>query len=197
MHRFRFFGRDTVSLLVVLPIALPGIVTGMALHGVLSPASTSVGLTSSRWSLAHATFCIVVVYNNVVARLRRLSPNARGGLGRTSGPTGSRPSGYVTFPLLRSALARRRAAGLRAVLRRDHRHHLHRRARVETLPQWILRNVPRPQAGPPLINVVATTVIVLSVVPVWLSQRIAEGGGIGRGILRVLNGVPVSEPRRR
>ena len=55
----------------------------------------------------------------------------------------------------------------------------------------------RPQVGLPLINVVATTVIVLSVVPVWLSQRIAEGGGIGRGIVDVLNGAVVSEPRRR
>ena len=85
--RFRFFGRDTISFLVVLPIALPGIVTGMALNATFRRCS-------SRWRrlglftiiVGHATFCIVVIFNNVVARLRRTSTSLEEASG-TSAPT--------------------------------------------------------------------------------------------------------------
>ena len=73
VHRFRFFGRESVSLLFLLPIALPGIITGMALNSALSFA----GVQLTMWTIVigHATFCVVVVYNNVIARLRRTSPS--------------------------------------------------------------------------------------------------------------------------
>ncbi len=74
--RYRFFGRNTLSFLVVLPIALPGIVTGIALNATIDDGAASrsgSASASSRSSIGHATFCIVVVYNNVIARLRRTS----------------------------------------------------------------------------------------------------------------------------
>ena len=84
VSRFAFFGRDTISFLVILPIALPGIVTGIALNAtfgtVLEPFGVGFGLFTI--IVGHATFCIVVIYNNVSARLRRTSAVARGGVDR-------------------------------------------------------------------------------------------------------------------
>ena len=92
--RYRFFGRESISLLVVLPIALPGIVTGIALNNVFT--SYLGGLTFLTLVVAHGTFCIVVIYNNALARLRRLGGNveeASSDLGAGAGPrSGSSPS---------------------------------------------------------------------------------------------------------
>jgi putative spermidine/putrescine transport system permease protein len=101
VHRFRFFGREAVSFLLVLPIALPGIVTGIALNSLFGFA----GITLSIWTIVigHATFCIVVVYNNVIARLRRTS----GSLIEASmdlGAHGLQTFRWVTFPLLSTAV---------------------------------------------------------------------------------------------
>ena len=107
--RYRFFGRETISFLVILPLALPGIVTGMALNAtfreVLEPFGIGLGLFTI--IVGHATFCIVVVYNNVVARLRRTGGSleeASADLGATTWQTFA----YVTFPALRTRAARRR-----------------------------------------------------------------------------------------
>ena len=99
--RYRFFGRETISFLVILPIALPGIVTGMALNATFNTAGISLGLLTI--IVGHATFCIVVIYNNAVARLRRTSQHleeASADLGADTWQTFR----YVTFPQLRSAL---------------------------------------------------------------------------------------------
>lgn len=178
VHRFRFFGRDTLSLLVVLPIALPGIVTGLALQR----AFLSLGIDLSMRTLvaAHATFCIVVVYNNVVARLRRLSPSLEEA-SADLGASGFQTFRYVTFPLVRSALLAGALLAFGLSFDEVIVTTFTAGPGIDTLPQWILRNVQRPQVGLPLINVVATSVIVLSVLPVWLSQRIAGGTGLGRG----------------
>ena len=90
VHRFRFFGREAISFLLVLPIALPGIITGMALNSFF----TFGGVDFSLWTIVigHATFCIVVVYNNVIARLRRTPPLARSRRRWTSAPTAGRRS---------------------------------------------------------------------------------------------------------
>ena len=101
VQRYQFFGRETVSFLVVLPIALPGIVTGIALNAAFNQAGITLGFFTL--VVAHATFCIVLVYNNVIARLRRLAPN----LEEASADLGADPFQtfrYVTFPLVRSAL---------------------------------------------------------------------------------------------
>ncbi|GHI01958.1 hypothetical protein Scel_02790 [Streptomyces cellostaticus] len=103
--RHRFFGRDTVSFVVVLPIALPGIVTGIALNSafgtVLAPLGVGLGLFTV--IVGHATFCIVVVFNNVVARLRRTAASYEEAA-MDLGATTFRAFADVTFPLVRSAL---------------------------------------------------------------------------------------------
>ena len=122
LSRAKFFGRETISLLFVLPIALPGIITGISLRS----AFDIMDIPFSIWTivLGHATFCIVVVYNNAVARFRRLSGNLDRGL------DGSRRRRLPDLPprdpaANRHRAARRRHARLRAVLRRGDRHHLH------------------------------------------------------------------------
>ena len=179
VQRYRFFGRDTVSFLVILPIALPGIITGIALantfRAVLGPTGITLGLATV--IIGHATFCIVVVYNNVLARLRRTRHLAGGGLGRPRrrhvpdvphGDPADGPLGAV----------RRRSARLRPVLRRDHRDDVHRGPGVQTLPIWIFGNLFRPNQAP-VVNVVAAALIVLSFVPVWLAARLGVGESAG------------------
>jgi putative spermidine/putrescine transport system permease protein len=173
VQRYRFFGRETVSLLVILPIALPGIVTGIALNNafrtVLSPFGIQLGLFTV--IVGHATFCIVTIYNNVLARLRRLGTNveeASADLGADTFQTFR----YVTFPLLRSALL---AGGLLSfALSFDEIivTTFTAGAGVETLPIWIFNNLFRPNQAP-IVNVVAAALIVLSVVPVYIAQRIS------------------------
>ena len=124
--------------------------------------------------VAHATFCIVVVYNNVIARLRRLAPNVE----EASADLGADPFQtfrYVTFPLVRSALL---AGGLLAfALSFDEIvvTTFTAGAGIETLPQWIFNNLFRPN-NLPIVNVVATFVVILSIIPVWIAQRLTEGG---------------------
>jgi putative spermidine/putrescine transport system permease protein len=100
VQRFRFFGRETLSLLVVLPIALPGIVTGIALQS----AFRFLGVPLSLWTIVvgHATFCIVVVFNNTVARLRRMSRSLEEA-SMDLGADGAQTFRLVTFPALRTA----------------------------------------------------------------------------------------------
>jgi putative spermidine/putrescine transport system permease protein len=170
LQRYRFFGRDAISLLIILPIALPGIVTGLALNN----AFTSIfGLELGFFTIvvAHATFCIVTVFNNVQARLRRMSES----LEEASADLGARPFTtfrLVTFPLLRSALL---AGGLLSfALSFDEIIVTTFTAgpREETLPLWILNNMFRAQQAP-VVNVVAAALIVASIVPIWIAQRLA------------------------
>ncbi|WP_394815662.1 ABC transporter permease, partial [Clavibacter michiganensis] len=76
LQRYRFFGQRGVNLLVVLPIALPGIVTGVALNNTYNQMLEPIGIQVGFWGMiiAHGTFCIVMVFNNVLARLRRMNP---------------------------------------------------------------------------------------------------------------------------
>ena len=169
VQRFSFFGRDSVSLLIVLPIALPGIVTGVALNSAFRQGGVTLGFFTL--IVAHATFCIVVVFNNVVARLRRLAPNvdeASADLGADLFQTFR----YVTFPLVRSALV---AGGLLAfALSFDEIvvTTFTAGAGIETLPQWIFNNMFRPNQLP-TVNVVAVIVILLSIIPVYIAQRLS------------------------
>ena len=173
VHRFKFFGRETVSLLIVLPIALPGIVTGIALNAAFTSAGIEFGLLTL--VIAHATFCIVVMYNNVLARMRRLSPNleeASADLGGDAFQTFR----LVTFPLMRSALL---AGGLLAFgLSFDEIvvTTFTSSPGLETLPLWIFNNLSRGDQQP-IVTVVATAVMLLSVVPVWLAQRLTGEPG--------------------
>jgi putative spermidine/putrescine transport system permease protein len=166
--RYRFFGREAVSFLVVLPIALPGIVTGMALNSTFTQVlGVSLGLLTI--IVGHATFCIVVVFNNVVARLRRTSRSfeeASADLGASALQTFR----YVMFPQMRSALVA--GALLAFALSFDEVIVTTFTAgRQETLPIWILANLSRPRQLP-IVNVVAVLAILLSLIPVWIAQRI-------------------------
>lgn len=168
VNRFEFFGRDSVSLLIVLPIALPGIVTGVALNAAFREIGVDLGYLTV--IIAHATFCIVVVFNNVVARLRRLAPNvdeASADLGADLFQTFR----YVTFPLIRSSLLA--GALLAFALSFDEIVVTTFTAGpgMQTLPQWIFNNMFRPNQLP-TVNVVAVVVITLSIVPVYLAQRL-------------------------
>jgi putative spermidine/putrescine transport system permease protein len=171
LTRHRFFGRTSVSLMIVLPIALPGIVTAIALLSGFQRLGIALSLRTL--VVAHATFCIVIVYNNVSARLRRLSPN----LEEASSDLGADPFttfARVTFPLIRSALL---AGGLLAfALSFDEIVVTTFTAApsYKTLPLWFADNFARPNAIP-IVNVVATSVVLLSVVPVYVAQRLTDG----------------------
>lgn len=174
LSRFSFFGKQTVNLLIVLPIALPGVVTGVAFsntfHSILEPAGIQVGYFGL--IIAHGTFCIVMVFNNVFARLRRMSPNlqeASMDLGAGVGQTFR----LVTFPQFRTAFV---AGGLLAfALSFDEVVVTIFTAPpgVDTLPLWILSTMGRPNEGN-LVNVVATVLILLSMIPVYVSQRLTR-----------------------
>ena len=170
LDRYRFFGREAVSLLVILPIALPGIVTGIALNNAFRTI-LGVQLSILTVIVAHATFCIVTVFNNVLARLRRMGTSfeeASADLGAGLFTT----FWLITFPQLRSALF---AGGLLAfALSFDEIivTTFTAGAGVETLPIWILNNLFRPSQAP-IVNVVAVVLIVVSIVPIYIAQRIA------------------------
>jgi putative spermidine/putrescine transport system permease protein len=179
--RYRFFGREAISFLVILPIALPGIVTGMALNATFrnlpEPFGVELGLFTIM--IGHATFCIVVVYNNVVARLRR----TQGALEEASSDLGAdmwQTFRYVTFPQLKTALL---AGGLLAfALSFDEVIVTTFTAGADqTLPIWILTNLSRPNQLP-IVNVVAVFVILLSMIPVYFAAKLSSDtrGGVGR-----------------
>lgn len=174
--RYSWFGRDTVSFLFVLPIALPGIVTGVALQNAFVNVLDSVGidipLGFATVVIGHATFCIVVIFNNVAARLRRTGRSMEEA-SMDMGANSFQTFRYVTFPQLRSALL---AGGLLAfglsfdeVIVTE----LVAGAGIQTLPLWILDNLMRPNIAP-IVNVVAAVVILLSVIPVYLAQRLSD-----------------------
>jgi putative spermidine/putrescine transport system permease protein len=170
LSRHDFFGRQTLSLLVVLPIALPGIVTALALR---SAFRTILSIELSIWTvvIAHATFCVVVIYNNVIARLRRLGTSledASMDLGADTFTTFRR----ITFPMLRGSFL---AGGLLAFgLSFDEIVVTLFTAPpgVTTLPIWIFQNLFRPNQAP-VVNVVAAALVVLSIVPIYVSQKLA------------------------
>ena len=168
VSRYRFFGRQTISFIVILPIALPGIVTGMALNSTFTQV-VNVNLTLFTVIVGHATFCIVVVFNNVVARLRRTAHNfeeASADLGAHTWQT----FWYVTFPQLRSAMIA--GALLAFALSFDEVIVTTFTAgSSQTLPIWILTNLSRPNQLP-IVNVVAFFVVALSVIPVYLAHRL-------------------------
>lgn len=166
--RYEFFGRNTISLLFVLPIALPGIVTGIALNNVFTNFFGK--LTFFTIVIGHATFCIVVVFNNVAARYRRLGVNLQEA-SMDLGANRITTFRLVTFPLIRSALV---AGGLLAFgLSFDEIivTTFTSGAGQTTLPIWIFQNLFRPNQAP-IVNVVAAALILISILPIYLSQRL-------------------------
>ena len=176
VHRYRFFGRETISFLVILPIALPGIVTAVALSNAFTTLGVPAGLLTI--VIGHATFCIVVIYNNAIARLRRTARNveeASMDLGADTWQTFR----HVTFPGIRSALVA--GALLAFALSFDEVIVTKLTAgSLQTLPLWILDNYLRPNQGP-VVNVVALVVMVMSAVPVYVAARLSADPAGTRG----------------
>lgn len=177
VQRYAFFGRQTISFLLVLPIALPGVVTGIALRTTFVTFGIEFGLMTI--VIGHATFCVVIAYNNVIARLRRLPvtpEEASADLGADAFATFRR----ITLPGMRTALL---AGGLLAfALSFDEIivTNFTAGAGTQTVPMWILAAIQRPTELP-VVNVVALVLILVSVIPVWLASRITSGGGaLGR-----------------
>lgn len=174
LSKYDFFGKGIINLLVVLPIALPGVVTGVAFSNTysnfLGPAGIELGYFGM--IVAHATFCIVMVFNNVFARLKRMNPS----LQEASMDLGQGVWGtfrLITFPQFRTAFAA--GALLAFALSFDEVVVTIFTAPpgVDTLPLWILKEMSRPNQAS-VVNVVATVVIVLSLIPVYVSQRLSR-----------------------
>jgi putative spermidine/putrescine transport system permease protein len=169
VQRYRFFGRETISFVVILPIALPGIVTGMALNSTFRTLGIDLGLFTI--VVGHATFCVVIVYNNVIARLRRSSHSieeASMDLGADTWQTFR----YVTFPVMRTALL---AGGLLAFALSFDEVIVttFTTGGQQTVPIYILKLLSRDPS--PVVNVVAVIVIALSTIPVYLASRLSTG----------------------
>jgi putative spermidine/putrescine transport system permease protein len=166
--RHSFFGRESIAFIVILPLALPGIVTGLALNGAFRAIGFEFGLMTI--VIGHATFCVVVLYNNAIARLRRTSRSfeeASADLGADTFMTFRR----VTFPAVRTALVA--GALLAFALSFDEIIVTNFLAGpgVETLPIWIFNNYSRPNQLP-LVNVAAVLVLIASIIPVYLASRL-------------------------
>jgi putative spermidine/putrescine transport system permease protein len=176
--RFRFFGRDAVTFLLVLPIALPGVVTGIALNSFFTN-NPVFHLTPSLWTIVigHATFCIVVVYNNVVARLRRTQTSLTEA-SMDLGADGWQTFRFVTLPVVSTALVA--GALLAFALSFDEVIVTTFTAGAQnTLPIWILGNLRLGQQLPQ-VNVVVFFVIVMTVIPVAIAARLTRDTGILR-----------------
>lgn len=174
LNRYDFFGKSTVNLLVVLPIALPGVVTGVAFSNTYTNFLSPIGIDMGYFGLivSHATFCIVMVFNNVFARLKRMNPS----LEEASMDLGAglwETFRLVTFPQFRSSFIA--GALLAFALSFDEVYVTIFTAPpgVDTLPLWILKEMARPNQAS-VVNVVATVVILLSLIPVYVSQRLSR-----------------------
>jgi putative spermidine/putrescine transport system permease protein len=175
INRSSFFGRDAISLLFVLPLALPGIITGIALNAFFSFG----GVTLSIWTIivGHATFCMVVVYNNVLARLRR----TQGSLIEAAmdlGANGFQVFRDVTLPLISTAVVA--GAMLAFALSFDEVIVTTFTAGAQsTLPIWIFGQI-RHGILLPEVNVVVSFVILVTIIPVVIAARLTGGGGTAR-----------------
>jgi putative spermidine/putrescine transport system permease protein len=174
--RGHFFGKESISFLLILPIALPGIVTGIALRSAIG----SLNIPFSYWTIVigHATFCVVVVYNNVLARFRRMSGSqieASMDLGANSFQTFR----YVILPNIGTALL---AGGMLAfALSFDEVIVTTFTAgQQSTLPIWIFSQLVRPRDRP-VTNVVATIVILITFLPIFFAQRISAQSSDSEG----------------
>ena len=175
VQRYEFFGKESISFLLVLPIALPGVITGIALSSTFQ--TLGIGFSLMTIIVGHATFCVVIAYNNVVARLRRLprSPEeASADLGADTWITFRR----ITMPGMRTALLS--GALLAFALSFDEVivTNFTAGAGTQTIPLFVLASMQRPTELP-VVNVLAMVMVLFSVVPVYIAQRISGGEAAG------------------
>jgi putative spermidine/putrescine transport system permease protein len=175
VHRTAFFGRDAISFLFVLPLALPGIITGIALRAFFSFNNFDLSI----WTIivGHTTFCIVVVYNNVIARLRR----TQGSLIEAAmdlGANGFQTFTDITLPLVSTSLVA--GAMLAFALSFDEVIVTTFTAGAQnTLPIWIFGALHNGRRLPE-VNVVVSFVILVTIIPVVIAARLTGGGGASR-----------------
>jgi len=179
IHRTRFFGREVVSLLFILPLALPGIITGVALNAFFS--FNNIALSLATIVVGHATFCIVVVYNNVIARLRRTAWS-QVEASMDLGADGFQTFRHVVLPNIATALL---AGGMLAfALSFDEVIVTTFTAgQQQTLPIWMLAELLRPRQRP-VTNAVAVFVIAVTFLPIlaayYLTRDTHEVAGSGK-----------------
>jgi putative spermidine/putrescine transport system permease protein len=179
LGRYTFFGREAVSMLVVLPIALPGIVTGIALNNVFT--TFLGGLTIYTLIIGHSTFCIVVVYNNAIARIRRMGGSVEEA-SADLGAGGWTTFRLVTFPLMRSALVAGAILAFGLSFDEIIVTTFTAGPGITTLPIWIYQNLFRPNQAP-IVNVVAAALVLVSILPIYVAQRFSNADERGGGIL--------------
>jgi putative spermidine/putrescine transport system permease protein len=175
LNQFAFFGREAISFLLVLPLALPGIITGIALNSFFS--FTGIQLGTVTIVIGHTTFCIVVVFNNLIARLRR-TPGSLAEASQDLGARGWQTLRYVTLPLTATALVS--GALLAFALSFDEVIVTVFTAGAQnTLPLWIFGAIRLGQQLPE-VNAVVSIVIALTLIPVILAARVAGAGALSR-----------------
>src|SRR5713101_1915508 len=180
LHQFRFFGREAISFLLVLPLALPGIITGIALNSFFS--FTGIQLGTLTIVIGHATFCIVVVFNNIIARLRRM-PGSLAEASMDLGARGWQTLRYVTLPMVATSLVS--GALLAFALSFDEVIVTVFTSGAETtLPLWIFGAIRQGQQLPE-VNAVVSIVIALTIVPVIIAARLAGAGAVTRSARNV------------
>ena len=167
VYRFNFFGKETISFMLILPLALPGIVTGIAIRSAIS----LTGIPFSFWTIVigHATFCVVVVYNNVLARFRR-SSNSMIEASMDLGANSFQTFWKIIFPNIATALL---AGGILAFsLSFDEVIVTTFTAGLQqTLPIWIYSQMLKPR-NRPITNVAAMLVVLITAIPILFAQRI-------------------------
>ncbi len=179
LSRFNFFGKDAVSLLIILPIALPGIVTGIALNNVFT--SYLGGLTFMTLVVGHSTFCIVVIYNNAIARLRRMGGNMEEA-SADLGARGFTTFRLVTFPLMRSAILAGAVLAFGLSFDEIIVTTFTAGPGITTLPIWIYQNLFRPNQAP-IVNVVAAALVIVSIIPIYVVQKFSSADERGGGVI--------------
>ncbi|MGO9558255.1 MAG: ABC transporter permease [Acidimicrobiales bacterium] len=176
VHHFQFFGREAISFFLVLPIALPGVVTGVALSSFFQFNNIQLSI----WTIVvgHGTFCVVVVYNNVIARLRRV-PGSLSEASMDLGARGWQTLRFVTLPMVATALVS--GALLAFALSFDEVIVTVFTAGAQsTLPLWIFGAIRLGQQLPE-VNAVVAIIIALTIIPVVVAARLAGAGGVTRG----------------
>src|SRR6516165_3795167 len=178
LYKFRFFGREAISFLLVLPLALPGIITGIALSSFFSFTGIQFGTLTI--VIGHTTFCTVVVYNNLIARLRR-TPGSLAEASMDLGARGWQTLRHVMLPLTATALVS--GALLAFALSFDEVIVTVFTAGAQnTLPLWIFGAIRLGQQLPE-VNAVVSIVILLTLIPVFVAARVAGAGAVGRSAL--------------
>jgi putative spermidine/putrescine transport system permease protein len=177
VQRYEFFGRQTISFFLVLPIALPGVVTGIALRTTYVTFGIDFGLLTI--IIGHATFCVVIAFNNVIARLRRL-PRTTEEASADMGADGFSTFRRITLPGMGTALLSGALLAFGLSFDEIIVTNFTAGAGTQTIPMWILAAIQRPTELP-VVNVVALVLVLLSVIPVWLATRISSESALSRG----------------